>query len=189
MVGSTSFSSGARISMIPSFADQSIAASCLGCQQNRFWNGRHRGGFTHHGQDRSFDFARGIPTGYSITVCGSTVQWPLFTFHNIEHWYLQNQYFLWNQSASYCAQCVLHPPAGSCLSFSSLQVGVSYWSMLQRCCTVPPVSPATGGLSTMPPLLLQPYEYYILYCCTALLSLPLLLCSILLQVLLYYHYL
>jgi hypothetical protein len=56
--------------------------------------------------------------------------------------------------------------------------------MLQRCCTVPPVSPATGGLSTMPPLLLQPYEYYILYCCTALLSLPLLLHSILLQVLL-----
>ena len=56
--------------------------------------------------------------------------------------------------------------------------------MLQRCCTVPPVSPATGGLSTMPPLLLQPYEYYVLYCCTALLSLPLLLRSILLQVLL-----
>lgn len=103
MVGSTSFSSGARISVIPSFADLSIAASCLGCQQNRFWNDRHRGGFTHHGQDRSFDFARGIPTGYSSTVRGSTVQWPLFTFHNFEHWYLQYQYFLWNRSASYSA--------------------------------------------------------------------------------------
>jgi hypothetical protein len=42
--------------------------------------------------------------------------------------------------------------------------------MLQRCCTVPPVSPATGGLSTMPLLLLQLYESYVLYCCTALLS-------------------
>ena len=39
-------------------------------------------------------------------------------------------------------------------------------------------------LSTIPPLLHQPYEYYVLYCCTALLSLPLLLRSILLQVLL-----
>jgi hypothetical protein len=84
MVGSTSFSSGARISVISSFADKSIAASCLGCQQNSFWNGRHRGGFTHHGQDSSFDFARGIPTGNSSAARGSTVQWPLFTFHNFE---------------------------------------------------------------------------------------------------------
>ena len=133
MVGSTSFSSGARISVIPSLADQSIAASCLGCQQNRFWNGGHRGGFTHHGQDCSFDFARRIPTGYLSTVRGSTVQWPLFTFHNFEHWYLQYQYFLWNRSASCCAQCVLQPPAaGSCLSFS-LQVGVSYVATVLYC--------------------------------------------------------
>ncbi len=56
--------------------------------------------------------------------------------------------------------------------------------MLQRCCTVPPFSPATGVLSIMPPISLQPYVYYVLYCCIALLSLPLLLRSILLQVLL-----
>jgi hypothetical protein len=107
MVGSTSFSSGARISVISSFADQSIAASCLGFQQSSFWNGQHRGGFTHHGQDHSFDFACGITTGYSSTARGSTVQWPLFTFHTFEHWYLQYQYFLWKRSASSCAQCVL----------------------------------------------------------------------------------
>ena len=141
MVGSTSFSSGARISVISSFADQPIAASCLGCQQNRFWNDRHRGGSTHHdGHDHAFDVARGIPTGYSSTVRGFTVQWPLFTFHNFEHWYLQYQYFLWNQSASYFALCVLQPAAGSCLSFA-LQVWV--FLMSQQCCTVPPVSPAT----------------------------------------------
>ncbi len=103
MVGSTSFSSRVRISVITSFADQSFVASCLGCQQNRFWNGWYQGGFTHHGQDRSFDFAHGIPTSYSRTVRSSTIQWPLFTFHNFEHWYLQYQYFLWNRSASYCA--------------------------------------------------------------------------------------
>jgi hypothetical protein len=40
MVGSTSFSSGARISVISCFAVQPIAAPCLGCQQNSFWNGR-----------------------------------------------------------------------------------------------------------------------------------------------------
>jgi hypothetical protein len=174
MVGSTSFSSKTRISVISSFADQPIAASCLGCQQNRVWNDRHRGGSTHHdGHDHAFDVARGIPTGYSSTVRGFTVQWPLFTFHNFEHWYLQYQYFLWNQSASYFALCVLQPAAGSCLSFA-LQVWV--FLMSQQCCTVPPVSPATGGLSTIPPLLLPPYEYYVLYCCTALLSLPLLRC-------------
>jgi hypothetical protein len=140
MVGSASFSSGARISVIPSFADQSIAASCLGCQQNCFWNGRHRGGFTHHGQDRSFDFARGIPTGYLSTVPGSTVQWPLFTFHNFEHWYLQPQYFLWIRNASNCAQCVLQPAASSSCFLSQFKWVIL---MLQRCCTVPPVSPAT----------------------------------------------
>jgi hypothetical protein len=83
MVGSTSFSSGARISVIPSFAVQSIAAPCIGCQKDSFWNGRHRGDFTHHGQDHSVDVARGIPTGYSSTVRGSTVQWPLFIFFHI----------------------------------------------------------------------------------------------------------
>jgi hypothetical protein len=40
MVGSMSFSSGARISVIPCFAVQSIAAPFLGCQQNSCWNGR-----------------------------------------------------------------------------------------------------------------------------------------------------
>ena len=40
MVGSTSFSSGARISVIPCFTVQPIAAPCLGCQQNSFWNGQ-----------------------------------------------------------------------------------------------------------------------------------------------------
>jgi hypothetical protein len=40
MVGSTSFSSGAWISVIPCFAVQPIAAPCLGCQQNSFWNGQ-----------------------------------------------------------------------------------------------------------------------------------------------------
>ena len=64
----------------------------------------------------------------------------------------------------------------------SLQVGVSYVATVLYCAYS--VSPATGGLSSIPPLLLQPYEYYVLYCCTALLSLPLLLRSILLQVLL-----
>ena len=40
MVGSMSFSSRARISVIPCFAVQSIAAPFLGCQQNSCWNGR-----------------------------------------------------------------------------------------------------------------------------------------------------
>ena len=40
MVGSMSFSSGARISVIPCFAVQSIAAPFLGCQQKSCWNGR-----------------------------------------------------------------------------------------------------------------------------------------------------
>jgi hypothetical protein len=140
MVGSASFSSGALISVIPSFADQSIAASCLGCQQNCFWNGQHRGGFTHHGQDRSFDFARGIPTGYLSTVPDYTVQWPLFTFHNFEHWHLQPQYFLCIRNASNCAQCVLQPAASSSCFLSQFKW---VFLMLQRCCTVPPVSPAT----------------------------------------------
>jgi hypothetical protein len=40
MVGSMSFSSGARISVIRCFAVQSIAALFLGCQQNSCWNDR-----------------------------------------------------------------------------------------------------------------------------------------------------
>ena len=123
MVGSTSFSSGARISVIPSFAVQSIAAPCIGCQKDSFWNGRHRGDFTHHGQDHSVDVARGIPTGYSSTVRGSTVQWPMFTFHKPE-----------------CSYCAMRTTASSWfLSRSfSLQVGVSYVAWF---CTVPLPTP------------------------------------------------
>jgi hypothetical protein len=50
-----------------------------------------------------------IPTGYSITVRGSTVQWPLFTFHSFEHCYFQYQYFPLNRSASklLCPMCTM----------------------------------------------------------------------------------
>ena len=85
MVGSMSFSSGALISEIPCFAVQSIAAPFLGCQKNSSQIGRQ----TEVGsptmvktQVHSIDFARGIPTDYSITVSGSTVRWPHF-FHNV----------------------------------------------------------------------------------------------------------
>ena len=138
MVGSTSFSSGARISVIPSFAVQSIAAPCIGCQKDSFWNGRHRGDFTHHGQDHSVDVARGIPTGYSSTVRGSTVQWPLFIFFtSLEHWYLQYQYFLWNRSAATVPMCSTASSWFLSKSFS-LQVGVSYVAWF---CTVPLPTP------------------------------------------------
>jgi hypothetical protein len=182
MVGSTSFSSGARISVILSFAVQSIAAPCIGCQKDSVWNGRHRGDFTHHGQDHSFDVARGIPTGYSSTVRGSTVQWPLFTSHNFGALVLTIPVFSLEPACGYCARAyysqqlvpvqIFLTSSGSFLSRMVLYSATSD-------------SPATGGLSSMPPLLLQPYEYYVLYCCTALLSLPLLLRSILLQVLLF----
>ena len=139
MVGSTSFSSGARISVIPSFAVQSIAAPCIGCQKDSFWNGRHRGDFTHHGQDHSVDVARGIPTGYSSTVRGSTVQWPLFIFFtSLEHWYLQYQYFLWNRSAATVPMCTTASSWFLSKSFS-LQVGVSYVACWF--CTVPLPTP------------------------------------------------
>ena len=104
MVGSTSFSSGARISVILSFAVQSIAAPCIGCQKDSVWNGRHRGDFTHHGQDHSFDVARGIPTGYSSTVRGSTVQWPLFTSHNFGALVLTIPVFSLEPACRYCAR-------------------------------------------------------------------------------------
>jgi hypothetical protein len=182
MVGSTSFSSGARISVIPSIAIQSIAAPCIGCQKDSFWNGRHRGDFTHHGQDHSVDVARGIPTGYSSTVRGSTVQWPLFTFfHIFGALVLTIPVFSLEPECSYCAH----------VYYSQQLVPVQIFLTSSGCFLCRMVlyratsdSPATGGLSSIPPLLLQPYEYYVLYCCTALLSLPLLLRSILLQVLL-----
>jgi len=118
MVGSTSFSSGARISVIPSFAVQSIAAPCIGCQKDSFWNGRHRGDFTHHGQDHSVDVARGIPTGYSSTVRGSTVQWPLFIFSHLWSTGTYNTSIFSGTVVQLLCPCVLQLVAGSCPNLS-----------------------------------------------------------------------
>jgi hypothetical protein len=174
MVGSTSFSRGARISVIPCFAVQPIAAPCLGCQQNSFWNG----------QQTEVDspimvktvhltsLAASLLATCSSTVRGSTVQWPLFTFHKFQHRYFTIPVF--SQE--------VQPAAGSCLSFS-LQVGDC--SFVARYCTVPLLIHLLLVVCAL-------YHHYFfncmsttyLYCCTALQSLPLLLRSILLQVLL-----
>jgi hypothetical protein len=171
MVGSTSFSSGARISVMPSFAVQSIAAPCIGCQKDSFWNGRHRGDFTHHGQDHSVDVARGIPTGYPSTVRGSTVQWPLFTFHNFGALVLTIPVFSLEPECSYCAHAYYSTASSWFLSRSfSLQVGVSY---VARYCTVPLPSPLL--------LVVCPqYHHYFFH------RMSTTYCTV---VLLYYHYL
>jgi Ni,Fe-hydrogenase I small subunit len=91
MVGSTSFSSGARISVIPSFAVQSIAAPCIGCQKDSFWNGRHRGDFPTMVKTIQL-------TSLAVSLLATRVlsvallysgHCSLFT--TLEHWYLQYQ--------------------------------------------------------------------------------------------------
>jgi hypothetical protein len=100
MVGSTSFSSGARISVIPCFAVQPIAAPCLGCQQNSFWNGQQTevDSPTMVKTVHLTSLAASLLATRSSTVRGSTVQWPLFIFTTFSTGTSQYQYFLWNYS-------------------------------------------------------------------------------------------
>jgi hypothetical protein len=142
-------SSGARISVIPCFAVEPLAAPCLGCQQNSFWNG----------QQTEVDSPIMVKTVHLTSLAASLLATRLLSvallysghcslFTTFSTGTSQYQCFLWN----YSQQLVpVYITSSGCLLFCRTTL---------YCATTD--SPATGGLSTIPPLLLQPYEYYVL---------------------------
>ena len=157
MVGSMSFSSGARISVISCFAVQSIAAPCLGYQQNSCWNGRQTEvdspTMMVKTQHHAIDFARGISTGCSSTGHISTVQRSLFFhFSQLSALVITIPVFSLESACKLLCPCALQQAAGSHLSFS-LQVGVSDHSHLLVVCPL------------YHQYFFNLYEYSLLYCC------------------------
>jgi hypothetical protein len=100
MVGSTSFSSKARISVIPCFAVQPIAAPCLGCPQNSFWNGQEQTEVDSPIMVKTIHLTLLVASLLGTRVLSVALLYSghcsLFTTFSTGT--LQYQYFLWNYS-------------------------------------------------------------------------------------------